>query len=62
MPTKKTVTKHKTSHEFSYTEKKRIRKNFSRLPVTIEAPNLLAVQLDSYRKFLQADILLEERR
>jgi len=61
MPTKKTVTKHKTSHEFSYTEKKRIRKNFSRLPVTIEAPNLLAVQLDSYRKFLQADILLEER-
>jgi DNA-directed RNA polymerase subunit beta len=58
---KRTVAKRKTSHEFSYTEKKRIRKNFGQLPVTIEAPNLLAVQLDSYSKFLQANILPERR-
>ncbi|KPJ67660.1 MAG: DNA-directed RNA polymerase subunit beta [Coxiella sp. DG_40] len=61
MPVKKSVTKQKTKHEFSYTEKKRIRKNFGRLPVTMEVPNLLAVQLDSYHKFLQMDMLPEER-
>jgi len=55
MATKKTATKRKVSPEFSYTEKKRIRKNFGRLPVTVDAPYLLAVQVDSYRKFLQAD-------
>jgi DNA-directed RNA polymerase subunit beta len=55
MATKKTATKRKVSPEFSYTEKKRIRKNFGRLPVTVDAPYLLAVQVDSYRKFLQTD-------
>lgn len=40
---------------YSFTEKKRIRKDFSKRPDTMEAPYLLAVQLESYRKFLQKD-------
>jgi DNA-directed RNA polymerase subunit beta len=47
---------------YSFTEKKRIRKNFGRQErSTLETPYLLAIQLDSYRKFLQAE-LPEERR
>ncbi|MEO8401562.1 MAG: DNA-directed RNA polymerase subunit beta [Gammaproteobacteria bacterium] len=41
---------------YSYTEKKRIRKDFGKHPSTIGTPPLLALQLDSYHKFLQADI------
>ncbi len=40
---------------YSFTEKKRIRKNFGKQPGILETPYLLAIQLDSYRKFLQAD-------
>src|SRR5579883_47951 len=40
---------------YSYTEKKRIRKNFGKLLSAIETPSLLAIQRDSYRKFLEAD-------
>ena len=39
---------------YSYTEKKRIRKDFGKLPQVMDVPYLLAIQLDSYRKFLQA--------
>ncbi len=42
---------------YSYTEKKRIRKDFGRLPDVMDVPYLLAIQLDSYRKFTQADKL-----
>jgi DNA-directed RNA polymerase subunit beta len=38
---------------YSYTEKKRIRKNFGKLPQVMHAPYLLAIQVDSYRTFLQ---------
>jgi DNA-directed RNA polymerase subunit beta len=38
---------------YSFTEKKRIRKNFGKLPAVLEVPYLLSIQLDSYRKFLQ---------
>ena len=38
---------------YSYTEKKRIRKNFGKLPQVMEAPYLLSIQVDSYRTFLQ---------
>ncbi len=41
---------------YSFTEKKRIRKNFGRQPSILEVPYLLAIQLDSYRSFLQADV------
>src|SRR4051794_5718216 len=40
---------------YSYTEKKRIRKNFGKLLSAVEVPSLLAIQMDSYRKFLEAD-------
>ncbi|MFY0666172.1 MAG: DNA-directed RNA polymerase subunit beta [Natronospirillum sp.] len=40
---------------YSYTEKKRIRKDFGKIPPVMELPYLLAIQMDSYRKFLQSD-------
>jgi len=40
---------------YSFTEKKRIRKNFGKRPGILEVPFLLATQIDSYRCFLQAD-------
>ncbi|PZN33697.1 MAG: DNA-directed RNA polymerase subunit beta [Proteobacteria bacterium] len=41
---------------YSFTEKKRIRKDFGKRESILEVPYLLAIQLDSYRKFLQADV------
>jgi DNA-directed RNA polymerase subunit beta len=38
---------------YSFTEKKRIRKAFGQLSDAMEVPYLLAIQLDSYRRFLQ---------
>ena len=46
---------------YSYTERKRIRKDFSKLPHVMDEPFLLAIQLDSYRKFTQGEISAEER-
>mgnify|MGYP000140307516 CR=1 FL=1 len=41
---------------YSYTEKKRIRKDFGRRASILEIPYLLATQIDSYRAFLQQDV------
>ena len=38
---------------YTFTEKKRIRKDFGKLPNVMDVPYLLAIQIDSYRKFLQ---------
>ena len=38
---------------YSYTEKKRIRKSFAKLPTVMDVPYLLAIQVDSYEQFLQ---------
>ncbi|MDZ7789625.1 MAG: DNA-directed RNA polymerase subunit beta [Xanthomonadales bacterium] len=38
---------------YSFTEKKRIRKNFGKHPQVLEVPFLLATQIDSYKQFLQ---------
>ena len=46
---------------YSYTEKKRIRKTFGSLPKVMDVPYLLATQLDSYRKFTQHEVPLEDR-
>jgi len=46
---------------YSYTEKKRIRKDFGKLPTVMQVPYLLAIQLDSYRKFTQADVIPNKR-
>ena len=46
---------------YSYTEKKRIRKNFGKLPSAMDIPYLLSIQIDSYRQFTQAGTTVEER-
>ena len=46
---------------YSFTEKKRIRKNFGKQGSILETPYLLAIQLDSYTTFLQADKAEEKR-
>ena len=46
----------------SFTEKKRIRKSFGKLPDTMDLPYLLAIQLDSYKNFTQAGVALEDRK
>src|SRR5687768_4552370 len=38
---------------YSFTEKKRIRKDFGKRRQVLEVPYLLAIQMDSYREFLQ---------
>jgi len=40
---------------YSFTEKKRIRKDFGKQPTILEAPYLLSIQLESYTKFLQEE-------
>src|SRR5690348_7701004 len=46
---------------YSFTEKKRIRKDFGKRPPVLGVPNLLTIQTDSYRDFLQADALPGKR-
>jgi DNA-directed RNA polymerase subunit beta len=47
---------------YSFTEKKRIRKDFGKFPSVMDVPYLLAIQVDSYRKFLQADVPENKRK
>ncbi len=42
-----------TMSTYSFTEKKRIRKDFGKRPPVLDVPNLLQIQIDSYREFLQ---------
>ncbi len=44
-----------TTTTYSFTEKKRIRKDFGKRPPVLEVPYLLAIQVNSYREFLQSD-------
>ena len=46
---------------YSFTEKKRIRKDFGKLSEVMEQPYLLAIQLDSYRKFTQTGVPVAQR-
>jgi DNA-directed RNA polymerase subunit beta len=46
---------------YSFTEKKRIRKNFGKRPTILDVPYLLSIQVDSYKKFLQTDKTIEDR-
>ncbi|GAA5091429.1 MAG: DNA-directed RNA polymerase subunit beta [Alcaligenaceae bacterium] len=47
---------------YSYTEKKRIRKSFAKREDVQQVPYLLATQLESYKTFLQKDVLPSERK
>jgi DNA-directed RNA polymerase subunit beta len=44
------------TQQYSFTEKKRIRKDFGKSRSILEVPFLLAIQVDSYREFLQENI------
>ena len=46
---------------YSYTEKKRIRKDFGKRSSVLGIPYLLETQLESYRAFLQADTPVDRR-
>ncbi|MBT8136634.1 MAG: DNA-directed RNA polymerase subunit beta, partial [Gammaproteobacteria bacterium] len=46
---------------YTFTEKKRIRKNFGKRPSILDVPYLLSIQLDSYAKFLQDDTNPDKR-
>ena len=47
---------------YSYTEKKRIRKDFGKRPSILKVPPLLATQVNSFRQFLQLEVATEERK
>ena len=40
---------------YSFTEKKRLRKDFGKRPPVLDVPYLLSMQIDSFRSFLQSD-------
>ena len=46
----------------SYTEKKRIRAYYGKIEEALAIPSLLAIQLDSYKEFLQLDIPISGRK
>lgn len=45
----------------TYTERKRIRKNFARIPEIAPLPNLIELQKTSYENFLQMDVAPDKR-
>ena len=47
---------------FSFTEKKRIRKDFGKQKPALDVPDLLTLQVESYDKFLQNDIDPDKRK
>jgi len=47
---------------YSFTEKKRIRKDFGKHEQVIDAPFLLSTQVESYRQFLQDDLSEDDRQ
>ena len=46
---------------YTFTEKKRIRKDFGKRPSVLSVPNLLATQVNSYQDFLQHSIAADDR-
>src|ERR1700692_465703 len=48
--------------QYSFTEKKRIRKSFAKRPIVHQVPFLLATQLESFSTFLQADVSTSHRK
>jgi len=47
---------------YSFTEKKRIRKDFGKRKSILDVPYLLETQIHSYREFLQVDVNEDDRR
>lgn len=55
------MVKNKEINKLPFTVKKRVRKSFAKLKTVMDIPYLLSIQLDSYKQFLQSDILPDER-
>lgn len=49
------------SMQYSFTEKKRIRKSFAKRASVLEVPYLLATQIESYNEFLQQNVQVDGR-
>jgi DNA-directed RNA polymerase subunit beta len=47
---------------YSAADNRRLRRKFSKIAKTVEVPNLIEVQKESYDRFLQADVKPEKRR
>src|SRR5215831_1644753 len=60
--TKATSERSRAMTQYSFTEKKRIRKSFAKRASVLEVPFLLETQLASYRAFLQAQAASEARK
>src|SRR5450432_4299550 len=58
----KSPTRSRSMTQYSFTEKKRIRKSFAKRASVLPVPFLLETQLASYRAFLQAGTALELRK
>lgn len=50
-----------TRSSYSFTEKKRIRKNFGKLPYIMSEPFLISEQINSWERFTQANIPADQR-
>ena len=48
--------------QYSFTEKKRIRKSFAKRPIVHQVPFLLATQLESFSTFLQETTSATQRK
>ena len=46
---------------YSFTEKKRLRKDFGKRPPVLDVPYLLSMQIDSFREFLQSEKTSDKR-
>ena len=46
---------------YSFTEKKRLRKDFGKRPPVLDVPYLLSMQIDSFRGFLQSEKTAQQR-
>jgi len=46
---------------YSFTDKKRFRKDFGKRPPILDVPYLLSMQIDSFKKFLQSDVTADNR-
>ena len=47
---------------YSYTEKKRVRKDFGKLAPVMDIPYLLAIQVESYKEFMQEGVPHKKRK
>src|ERR1700693_3466605 len=56
------MTTETTPYQYSFTEKKRIRKSFAKRASVLPVPFLLETQLASYRAFLQSDTPYDQRK